>query len=127
MEGVPHEEFIEIGNKSLEVKKNKTSEESTDLVQKIMKHKKNNDKKDAKIIVDLNQPALETVATLAKLIQIEETTVLIKLAGFAGFGETDEKVMENLCLTLRELFHCWEKDPDVVEKLFADKMEAKIK
>eukprot|EP00092_Neocalanus_flemingeri_P016499 GFUD01017853.1.p1 GENE.GFUD01017853.1~~GFUD01017853.1.p1 ORF type:complete len:543 (+),score=151.50 GFUD01017853.1:185-1630(+) len=80
--------------------------------------------KEVAVVVDINKPALERVEILAKMVKIEEASVLIKLAGLAGFGKTDEKVMENLCFTLQQLFQHWTVDPHVVEKLIADKISA---
>ena len=99
-------------------------EKEKDIVKMVCEY--NSDTTDVQIIVDAKQPALERVATLAKLAKIDEPTVLIKLAGYAGFGETDEQVMENLCFTLHELFHHWVVDPHVVEKLIADKIETRM-
>jgi hypothetical protein len=50
---------------------------------------------------------------------------LVKPAEFYGFGETDEKGMETLCLTVQDLFMGLETDPDFLQKLIADKIVGK--
>eukprot|EP00092_Neocalanus_flemingeri_P014469 GFUD01015613.1.p1 GENE.GFUD01015613.1~~GFUD01015613.1.p1 ORF type:complete len:859 (-),score=232.24 GFUD01015613.1:367-2922(-) len=123
LEGVGHNEGVAEGNFSHSGGEDLNTDEKDDDEKDILKQICSGNKEVA-IIVDANQPALERVEILAKLVKIEEASVLIKLAGLAGFGKTDEEVMENLCFTLQQLFHHWTVDPHVVEKLIADKISA---
>ena len=72
-------------------------------------------------IVDTELPLLERITRLAKLVDIENSSVLVRLAGLAGFGQNEEMIQENLILILKELFYRWETDPDVLEKVLSDK------
>ena len=81
----------------------------------------NKNNKPVKDIFDTEKPTLERVTSLAKLIDIDDVNVLIRLSGLAGFGTKDLEIKENLCFVLQELFHRWETDPDVLEKILADK------
>merc|ERR1719233_1256562 len=79
----------------------------------------NNSNKHVKAIFDVEKPVLERVTSLAKLIDIEDVNVFIRLSGLAGFGKNDLEIKENLCFVLQELFYRWETDPDVLEKILA--------
>ena len=81
----------------------------------------NNSNKHVKAIFDVEKPVLERVTSLAKLIDIEDVNIFVRLSGLAGFGKNDLEVKENLCFVLQELFYRWETDPDVLEKILADK------
>ena len=124
MEGVAHDEEIQefkYNDMNMDVDES-MEEEEKDIVKKVLKYTASEANTDVAIIVDANQPALERVTTLAKLMKIDDASVLTKLAGFAGFGATDEEITGNLCFTLHQLFHHWVVDPPVLEKIIADKI-----
>lgn len=124
MEGIAHNEEIQefkYSDIDMDVDEN-IEEEEKDIVKRVLKFTAGEENKDVAIIVDTNQPALDRVSILAKMMKIDEASVLIKLAGFAGFGETDQEITGNLGFTLHQLFHHWAVDPPVLEKLIADKI-----
>ena len=99
-----------VGGNDAEVERN--------IMERIFENKNN---KPVKAIFDTEKPVLERVTSLAKMIDIDDVNVLIRLSGLAGFGTNDLEIKENLCFVLQELFHRWETDPDVLEKILADK------
>jgi len=119
LDDVAHNENVDMGNKK---KDESNKEEKVDIIQNILEH--NSENKEIQIIADAKQPALERVSILAKLSKIDDARVLIKLAGYAGFGDTDEKITENLFLTLEEIFRCWALDPPELEKIVANKISS---
>ena len=119
LDDVAHNEIIDVEYKKKDESKTETEVE-VDIVQNILEH--NSANKEIQTIVDAKQAALKRVAILAKLSKIDDAGVLIKLAGYAGFGDSDEKVTENLFLTLEEIFRCWALDPPELEKIVANKI-----
>jgi hypothetical protein len=124
MDGVAHNEEIQdfkYSEVNMDVDES-VKEEEKDVVKKVTNLSDSETNSYVSIIVDANQPALERVSILAKMMKIDNASVLTKLAGFAGFGTTDEEITGNLCFTLHELFQLWHVDPPVLEKIIADKI-----
>ena len=123
LEGVAHDEEIqEFKNSEIEMDvDDNTEEEEKDVVKRVLNQLPDDENKEVAVIVDGNQPALERISILAKMMKIDDSAVLIKLAGFAGFGATDQEITGNLCFALHQAFHHWNVDPPVLEKLIANK------
>jgi len=112
----PCDEDVSIN--AVQIVENIGTEVETNVLEKIFENKSNRYVKD---IIDGEKPVLDRVTSLAKKIDIEEVNVLIRLAGLAEFRTKDVEIKENLCLILQELLYRWETDPDVLEKILADK------